>query len=254
MIQAVLFDIGGTLHTVANSEALARAFARRLIDRLAVYGIAIPAPPDAFARRLHENAEEYKLWSEGTLRELPAPKIWNEYYLRQYCVGEETLAPIAEELSFLYDYERVCNKRRPHLVETMEELRRMGMRMGIVSNIISTSFGPHMVNEYGIAEYMECIVMSSVTGCRKPGAEIFNIAMERLGVAKERTAYVGDTISRDVLGARNAGLALMIQIKNPAVAHRDKAFAGKGPKPDFLIDELYEIPAVIREYNLAHHH
>ena len=163
MIQAVLFDIGGTLHTVANSEALARAFARRLIDRLAVYGIAIPAPPDAFARRLHENAEEYKLWSEGTLRELPAPKIWNEYYLRQYCVGEETLAPIAEELSFLYDYERVCNKRRPRLVETMEELRRMGMRMGIVSNIISTSFGPHMVNEYGIAEYMECIVMSSVT-------------------------------------------------------------------------------------------
>ncbi len=253
MIQAVLFDIGGTLHTVTNSEALARAFARRLIDRLAVYGIEIPTPPEEFAKRLHENAEAYKHWSEVTLRELPAPKIWNEYYLCQYNIGEETLAPIAEELSFLYDYERVCNKRRPRLAQTMEELRRMNVRMGIVSNIISTSFGPHIANEYGISQYMECIVMSSVTGCRKPGAEIFNIAMKELGVAKEETAYVGDTVSRDVLGARNAGLALMIKIKNPAIAHRDKAFVNKGPEPDYLIDELEEIPAIIREYNLTHH-
>ncbi|HWQ57613.1 MAG TPA: HAD family hydrolase [Clostridia bacterium] len=253
MIQAVLFDIGGTLHTVTNTPALARAFARRLIDRLAVYGIVIPTPPEEFAKMLHENAEEYKHWSEKSLRELPAPRIWNEYYLRQYGIGEEALAPIAEELSFLYDYERVCNKRRPRLAETMRELRAQNVRMGIVSNIISTSFGPHMALEYGIAEHMECIVMSSVTGCRKPGAEIFEIAMRELGVTRGETAYVGDTISRDVLGARNAGLALMIQIRNPAIAHRDAAYVKKGPEPDFLIDELYEIPAIMREYNATHH-
>ncbi len=249
MIKAVLFDIGGTLHTVRNSEALAVAFAHRLIDRLAVYDIAIETPCGEFAKRLHQNAEDYKHWSEKSLTELPAPRIWNEFYLKQYGIGEETLAPIAEELSFLYDYERVCNKRRPGVVETMRDLHALNMRMGIISNIISTSFGPHMVKEYGIEPYMECVVMSSVTGCRKPGAKIFEIAMQELGVGREETAYVGDTISRDVLGARNAGLAMMIQIRNPAIAHRDAAFADRGPAPDYLIDELCEIPDIIRKYN-----
>jgi hypothetical protein len=45
--------------------------------------------------------------------------------------------PIAEELSFLYDYERVRNMRRPRLVETFESLSD-GMRMGIISKIFST--------------------------------------------------------------------------------------------------------------------
>ncbi len=249
MIKAVLFDIGGTLHTVSNDEGLRRAFARRLMDRLAVYDIIIKEEEGAFAQRLHENAEDYKHWSEQSLKELPAPRIWNEFYLKEYSIGEEKLAPIAEELSFLYDYERVCNKRRPGLVETVKALDGMGVRMGIISNIISTSFGPHIVREYGIENYMECIVMSSETGCRKPGAEIFNIAMEKMSVTKDETAYVGDTISRDVLGAKNAGLAMMIQIDNPAIAHRDAAFSVDAPKPDFMIKELGEIPSIIKTYN-----
>lgn len=249
MITTVLFDIGGTLHTVTNSGELARAFARRLIERLAVYDIAIETPYAEFAEMLRRNAEEYKHWSEESLCELPAPRIWNEFYLKQYGIGEERLAPIAEELSFLYDYERVSNKRRPRLAETMEELHAQGVRMGIISNIISTSFVPHIVKEYGIEKYMECVVMSSAAGCRKPDARIFEIAMDELGVTREETAYVGDTISRDVLGAHNAGLAMMIQIRNPAIAHRDAAFAEKGPAPDFLIGELWEIPDIIRGYN-----
>lgn len=249
MIKAVLFDIGGTLHTVNNNEGLRRAFARRLMDRLAVYGIIVNEDEGVFAQRLHENAEEYKHWSEGSLAELPAPRIWNEYYLKDYSIGEEKLAEIAEELSFLYDYERVCNKRRPGLVQTLEALAEAGVRMGIISNIISTSFGPHIVREYGIEKFMECIVMSSVTGCRKPGAEIFNIAMAKMGLSKEETAYVGDTVSRDVLGAKNAGLAMMIQIDNPAIAHRDAAFGAGAPEPDFRIRSLCEIPSIINEYN-----
>lgn len=39
---------------------------------------------------------------------------------------------------------------------------------------------------------------------------------------------VGDTLSRDVPGCRNAGVALSIQISNPSIAHRDTAFTGAG--------------------------
>ncbi len=252
MIQAVLFDIGGTLHTVRNSPALAAAFAVRLIDRLAVYGIEIPSPPEEFVRTLHANAEAYKSWSEQTLAELPAARIWNEYYLAPYNIGEERLAPIAEELSFLYDYERVCNLRRPGLTETLKELDAMGLRLGVVSNIISTSFVPHILREYGVDHMMQCVVMSSAAGIRKPDARIFEIAMRELGVSPDATAYVGDTLSRDVLGARNAGLALMIQIENPAIAHRDEKYLERGLEPDYFIRELLEVPEIIRAYNGSH--
>ena len=88
MIKAVLFDIGGTLHTVTNNAKLARSFAKRLERRLEVYDIHITTPYDELAFTLHENAEDYKHWSEQTLRELPNVKIWNEYYLKEYHIGE----------------------------------------------------------------------------------------------------------------------------------------------------------------------
>ncbi|MBQ4425471.1 MAG: HAD family hydrolase [Lachnospiraceae bacterium] len=253
MITALLFDIGGTLHTVENSPALRVRFAERLLTRLSLYGIHLNTDPQALAASLHENAEFYKHESEKTLRELPCPRIWNEYYLREFGLGEKVLAPIAEELSFLFDYERVVNLRRPRLRETMEELHEMGLHLGIISNIISTSFVPHILKEYGIDPLMECVVMSSTCGIRKPDAAIFKIAMEHLAVAPEETAYVGDTLSRDVLGSRNAGLALAIRIGNPAAAHRDSGLSPEGIlKPDYQIRELYEIPDIIREYNRTH--
>ena len=250
MITTLLFDLGGTLHSVIRKEDSMRRFTERLIRRLSDYGIVLDTTPEKLAVSLHENAEAYKHSTEQTLIELPAARIWNEYYLREFHIGEDRLAPIAEELSFLYDYDRLTLMRKPRLKETIETLHEMGIRMGIVSNIISTSLVPHMLNEYGIAQYMECIVMSSETGIRKPDPRIFEIAARQMNVTAEQTGYVGDTISRDVLGARNAKLGLVVRIKNPSIAHRDAAFRGPdAPEADYVIDELYELPEILRAYN-----
>lgn len=250
MITTVLFDLGGTLHSVIRKEDSMQRFSERLIRRLSDYGIVIDTTPERLAVTLHENAEAYKHLSEQTRRELPAAKIWNEHYLREFEIGEERLEPIAEELSFLYDYDRLTLMRKPRLRETIVQLHEAGFRMGIVSNIISTSLVPHVLNEYGIAKYMECIVMSSEAGFRKPDPRIFEIALEQMGVTAAETCYVGDTISRDVLGARNARLGLAVRLDNPSIAHRDAAFRGAdAPQADFVIRELYELPEILRSVN-----
>lgn len=249
MLKAVLFDLGGTLHTADSPPGRAEWFAERLITRLADYGVRLDTDPEILAARLRENSEDYKHWSEEQLRELPQPVIWSDWYLRDWNLGAERLAPMAEELSFLYDYERPRILRRPHLTETMEALRAQGLRLGIISNIISTSVVPHFLMEYGVAQYMECVVLSSVTGLRKPSAEIFRVAERLMGLGPEEFAYVGDTLSRDVRGVRNAGWKRMIQIKNPSVAHRDKGLEGSGLAPDYLIEDLAEIPAIISKEN-----
>ncbi len=249
MIEAVLFDLGGTLHCSENSRQRELWFANRLLERLSDYGIFLEVTPEVFSDRLKTNAEAYKRETEISLRELSAPIIWNDYYLREYKIGRETLEPIAEELSFLYDYERPKILRRPHLRETMAELKCMGLRLCVVSNNIYTSVVPHFLREYGIDGLMECVVTSSETGHRKPGREIFAVAERAMGLSPEALAYVGDTVSRDVRGVRNAGWHTVIQISNAASAHRDACMAGLGFEPDYRIDDLSRVPEIINAEN-----
>ena len=250
MITTLLFDLGGTLHSVSRSEETRLRFAERVLGMLRDRGAAIDASPQQLSRILQKNGEIYKHESEENLLELPSVRIWNEYYLREFGIGEEKLAPIAEELSYWYDCERVVNMPKPHLKETIETLHGMGLRLGMISNIISTTLVPKVLEAYGVAQYMECVVMSSSTGIRKPDPAIFRIAMDELGVTPEETGYVGDTISRDVLGARNAGLGLAVRLNNPSIAHRDAAFTGPdAPRADYVINELYELPEILRRLN-----
>ena len=249
MIEAVLFDLGGTMHTSNSPEGWDVRYAARLLERLEDYGIHLVLSPDALALMLKTNCEDYKHHTEQTLRELPAAEIWSEYYLRGLGVSREALEPIAEELSFRYDYDRTRILRRPYLKQTVETLRDMGIRMGVISNIISTSVVSHFLAEYGIEKDMECVVLSSVTGIRKPDPEIFRVAERAMNLKPEQLAYVGDTLSRDVRGVRNAGWRCMIQIRNPSIAHRDQGLEHSGLVPDYLIDNLAEIPAIIQKEN-----
>lgn len=248
MIQAVLFDLGGTLHVNSSSPERELWFAQRILDRLSDYGIQLPTTPEVLARQLRTNGEVYKKAVEDSLAEMPPVQIWSEYYLRDYHIPPEQLLPMAEELSFLYDYERPRVMRRPHLIETMEALRGMGLRLGVISNIISLSVVPHFLVEYGLTDYMECVVTSSATGIRKPSADIFRTAERQLGLKPSELAYVGDTLSRDVRGVRNAGWRLAIQIPAESSAHRDKGLEGLY-QPDYRIEDLSEIPPIIAREN-----
>ena len=136
--------------------------------------------------------------------------------------------------------------RRPHLKETMEALKAMGLRLGVISNIISRSVVRHFLAEYGIEELMDCVITSAETGIRKPSPEIFRAAEKAMDLRPEELAYVGDTISRDVIGTRKAGWALMIQISNPSIAHRDAGLENAGWEPDYRIEDLAEIPAILK--------
>ena len=72
MIQAVLFDLGGTLHTSDSPAGWDVRYAARLLERLADYGIRLELSPDALALLLKTNCEAYKHHTEQILRELPA--------------------------------------------------------------------------------------------------------------------------------------------------------------------------------------
>ncbi len=249
MIKAILYDVGGVLYTSYNDEELRLDFAKRLLLKLRTYGIELDVSAKDLDVSLTTRAREYKTYAEDTMRELPSIRIWKDYFLRDFDVDEEKLLPFAEDLSFYYDSARVQMTPRPRLKETLETLHDMGIRQAIANNIMSTTFVPYFVEKAEVGQFFDFILMSSQIGIRKPDPRIFHMAAEKLGVLPEDCAYVGDTISRDVRGVRNAGLAMMIKIDNPAVAYKDAAFIGKGFDPDYEIKDLSEIPEIIRFCN-----
>jgi len=249
MIKAVLFDMGGVVHICSRSEERNLWFAKRVLNRLSEYGIHLDTTPEELNERMQVNAEIYKAEVQVSLQEKPTDVFWNDYLLREYNIGRERLAYLSEELSFLYDYERVCNMRRPNLIETMEKLKSMGLRIGVISNIVSTTIVSHFLKEYGLEKYMDCVLDSANTSIRKPDAGIFRLAEAALDLKPDELAYVGDTLSRDVRGVRNAGWKIAIQIPCESTARRDAGMEGLGFAPDYLIEDLLEIPPIIAEFN-----
>lgn len=250
MIDTVLFDIGGTLITQTHNSRRALVNARFFREVLAEQGIHTDMSDEEFAKYIHDGSEAYKHRGENSRTELRPVQIWKDYILKSLDIPQEKIEPIAELLSFCNDYVRLENSARPGMKDMLEQLRSMDMKIGVITNTISMTFADHILKETGVSDYFQDIVKSCETGIRKPDRRIFDIAMERIGSTAATTCYVGDTISRDVLGSRNAGLAMCILIRNPEVAHRDKDYQGPdAPKPDYTIDSLGEIPAIIEKYN-----
>lgn len=66
------------------------------------------------------------------------------------------------------------------------------------------------------------------TGCRiallgKPFGEIYDLALERIGLPRDRVVALGDTLATDILGARNAGIDCGLVLTGVTPAHRAQA-------------------------------
>lgn len=90
----------------------------------------------------------------------------------------------------------------------LDQITSDGRRLGIVSNNILAG---ERVEALGLAGYFETIVTPlDNEGIGKPHPEIFQLALDRLGVSAEETIYIGDTYETDVVGARAAGIRSLL--------------------------------------------
>ncbi len=245
MIKAVFFDVGGTIHTQIENDKATEGYKDRLYELILEKNICTPSSKEELFYNVEQGAKKYKLFTESKLVELPSTQIWREFMLKKYDVNKIKLSECSEDLSFLYDLNRKEIIKRQGLEDTLEALEKQGLYLGIISNIMSKIFVPYILRRHGVDKYFKSLILSSQTGIRKPNPKIFSIALKGLAISRKEACYVGDTISRDVCGARNAKWGMMIQIDNVYSYKRDKDCIGKGINPDYRIKDLKDIVSIL---------
>jgi putative hydrolase of the HAD superfamily len=91
------------------------------------------------------------------------------------------------------------------VLELLDRLETAAVRVGALSNS-SRELSQAKLARLGLTERSPLLVSPDDLGFGKPDPRVFALACERLGTRPERTAYVGDELDVDALGAAGAGL------------------------------------------------
>ncbi len=98
-------------------------------------------------------------------------------------------------------------------IPALKELRGRGLKTAIVSNTPWGSPGAiwrEEIERLGLAEHADAVVFCDDVGWRKPAREVFEFALEKLGVVPEECVFVGDDPRWDLLGPRGMGIEAVL--------------------------------------------
>jgi putative hydrolase of the HAD superfamily len=238
-IRAVVFDMGGTLEDLYYDETIRQEATQALREYLSELALDPGLSLPDLRATLFSGLKAYEAWREQCEMELPPERVWTEYILINHGPARERLMAAADDVAFFYETHYHARSLRPEAPLVLETLQAQGFRLAIISNTLSRRLVPSKLAEYGIGHYFDAVVTSAEFGWRKPNARIFEEATRRLQLPPGTCAYVGDTVSRDVIGARRAGYGLAIQIRSFLT---DKADRGtEGVLPDAVIRDLRQV-------------
>ena len=187
MIRAVLFDLDGTLF---NRDATVASILARQISIFRDF--IRPERAATFCNRVtvldaHGHQDKREVYAT----------VATEFGF-DTAVTEQLIA------SFWAEYPHHCHLDAG-VAATLAELRRRGLRLGIVTNG-AASVQNAALDGLGVRDAVDAVLISETEGVRKPDAAIFHRAAQRLGVRPDECCFVGDHPTVDIAGAKAAGL------------------------------------------------
>ena len=243
-VRAILFDYGHTLVDFRRTQEALHAAYEQIRARIeAVAYMEVPEILDLIERVAGGvDALVAESYQERRMEELDLALVFRETLSGVgFDLPDDVMAHVIQ-----LDHSAYSNSMavEPEVLGTLEELRRAGYRMGVVSNV---SLLPDLmradIDRLGIGPLLDAAVFSSEVGLRKPDPRIFTEALDRLGVGPAETAFVGDRLLDDVGGAQAMGM------RTVQTTQYRKEDEGEGEAvPDAVISHLRELPAVLTSW------
>ncbi len=227
MIKNILFDLDDTLFDfhAAEKRALKRTFET----------LGIQVSEKVLKRYSQINAEHWKMLEKGliTRDRVKVGRFEKLFAETGYNVSPEKTAAL---------YENYLSEG--HIfIDGAEDLLSFlygKYRLYIVSNC-SAKVQDGRIKSSGIAKYFENIFISQKIGFDKPNKEFFDACFSEISdFSPDETVIIGDSLSSDIKGGKNAGIKTVWF--DPSGKENDGDVS-----PDFTVSSLSEIPALISE-------
>ncbi len=194
---------------------------------------------EAFYQGLLDSWQEAERRRAIDHREVPAPERFAHLF-RCLALDPER-CPKGLLRGLLETHRRELSKAAEfpaHHGPLLTDLKRR-YRLALVSNFDYTPTALGILEEAGVVDCFETILVSDEVGWRKPAPAIFEEALRRVGVTAEQTLFVGDRADIDVLGAHQVGM-------RTAWINPDAAPLPPGmPRPDVELRDLADLRGVL---------
>lgn len=112
-------------------------------------------------------------------------------------------------------------------------------RLGLVSNFDDSRTGHEIVEDTGVAELFEVVLISADVGFRKPDPRIFRRLLDLLKLPPAQVLFVGDMPREDLSGASSVGMPVAW------LAEGKGALPEEIPPPDFTLSNLAALPSLL---------
>jgi len=143
-----------------------------------------------------------------------------------------------QSAEFFVRRRRELQERLPGAEQVLLTLQRAGIRIGLLTNG-AVSLQREKIETSGLGLYFDAAVVSGELGTGKPDPAIFHHLLDRLGVEARESLMVGNSLARDIIGGKRAGLRtcwLALEGEDEPVG---------SVEPDFTIRSLDELPCLV---------
>lgn len=209
MPKAILFDIDDTLYSYQAAHAVA-------FDRLCRYGEEhLGLDRDRF-RQLHKQAMTQM---EAVLGR-PCAAMHNRLlrYQRILELAKLPLYPHALEMESLYWGTLIdVAQPSPGALPCLRALKAAGYTLGIGTDM-TLDFQLKKLIRLEMMPYLDFVVTSEEVLAEKPEAKLFLRCAEKADVAPEQCLFIGDSLKKDVAGAKAAGMDALWYQPDPVLA------------------------------------
>lgn len=244
--RALLLDFGGVIADGRQPPRWEDALVDAVNDVLAGVGLE-PVPAEAVLGPLHaDDRRADESWRSGAPVQPDYETFWGDRIAARWpAAARRAVVRHAAALSRRLVEEKYARtwQVRPGMADLLADARRRGLPVAVVSNTPCAAPHREFLAREGLAEYFTAQLYSDEEGVRKPNPELALRAAAAVGAKPGECWFVGDTVSRDVLVARRAGLGAAILMRSLRVErppHPD------GVVPDAVVDDPVELRELLR--------
>ena len=207
-VEAVLFDLGGTLvKTTEIPHVLKRVLEQCGISRSLeeITHARVKAEKGVNFRDLTKLLDEF--WVK-----------WNYRILNNLQAKSNTRRLAKFVTTHWWDYSDIS--LYPDAEKTLPLLKEKGLKIGLVTNGLQSDVDK-ILPKVSLQNFFDTIVVIDTLRKMKPDVEVFHHALQKLKTATSQAIFIGDEMEADYKGAKKAGLTTYLIDRNNKV-HDEK--------------------------------